>query len=783
MAKDFASSVVKRIYSLATEGEPPIWLQRLCLLTCLLVFTLGAGSETWQRELNAGMHAREVGATYDSIWALEAAVKGAPDSQSRTRALTQLGLTLTQAGRLADAESILQSAYRQATEQTRYSIALALGNVASRAHDRDRAAGYYQEVISSTGGGDLAGDARIAAELNLIGLRPASERLPLLEQLVPRLEDIKNSDRRARAFYGMAAQADEALASMRLPLGNLNPMGPATADTQILRPKNYDRLLELSYSGFAKAQQLAEQSGDGLLAVDALDSLAQLYESEGRFTEAAEINRRALQSTAGLTLGQVEFAQVRLEWRAARLQHRRGDDSSALASYLRAAGHLGSIRQDLPIEDASGKSTYQTLQRPLFVGLADLTLKNVDSVSADQQQARLASALDVIEQTHQAELQDYLGDRCSVDSVSQATIGSVAPAMAVVYPVVLRDRLEVIVRTHNGLLHHAAPVTAAVLGNEIQNLRSELLDAGSRDFLRSSRKLYGWLLEPFEQELANANVQELIIVPDGYLRLIPVAALHDGNQFMAERYLISTVTGLTMTEPSAPRGKRPMSLLAGLSNPGPVVDRLMAMGFKGSTELTANATSRGLLDPTDHSVPGGEAVSQAMSLRTELALPGVRTEIHDLTPLARSRSLLDGEFTVERFTREIQSGNYQVVHVASHGFFGRNSDQSFLLAYDNIIKLDDLQRLMAAHGNQIAGIDLLTLSACDTATGDDRAPLGFAGAAIKARARSVIGTRPDIRHHAESGQARRRQSLLQLPVFQCRHGGDRAVLHHQRWDQ
>jgi CHAT domain-containing protein len=209
---------------------------------------------------------------------------------------------------------------------------------------------------------------------------------------------------------------------------------------------------------------------------------------------------------------------------------------------------------------------------------------------------------------------------------------------------------------------------------------------------------------------------------------------------MAERYSISTVTGLTMTDPSAPRARKPVSLLAGLSMPGPVVDRLMAMGFAGSTELTANATSRGLLDPTDRSAPVGPAGSRAMNLRTELALPGVRKEIQDLVPLARSHSLLDDQFTVERFTHEIQSGDYQVVHVASHGFFGRNSGQSFILAYDNVIKLDDLQRLIALHGAQSAGIDLLTLSACDTATGDDRAPLGFAGAAIKARARSVIGT-------------------------------------------
>ncbi len=343
----------------------------------------------------------------------------------------------------------------------------------------------------------------------------------------------------------------------------------------------------------------------------------------------------------------------------------------------------------------------------------------------------------MIELAHQAELQDYLGDRCSVDSVRQGTNASVAAGVAIVYPIILKDRLEVVIRTSTTILHHAAPVPSGVLGRQVQRLRAELQDSSSNAYLESSHKLYEWLLAPFEQELAGANIRELVVVPDSYLRLIPFAALHDGKQFMAERYLVSTVTGLSMTDPNAVRGKKPVSLLAGLSTPGPVVDKLMAMGFSGST---ANSTTRGLLDPPGQAAPGEVAGSQAAKMRTELSLPGVRTEINDLVPLAKSRSLLDSDFTVARFTQELQSGDYQVVHVASHGFFGRSSDQSFLVAYDDVIKLDDLQRLIAVHGDEGAGIELLTLSACDTATGDDRAPLGFAGAAIKARAKSVIGT-------------------------------------------
>jgi CHAT domain-containing protein len=662
------------------------------------------------------------------------AVRQAPDAASRVRASTQLALSLAQAGHLAEAEETLQSAYRQATDKTRYAIALALGNVAVRAHDTERARRYYQEVLVTAGSGPVAEDAKVTAELDLVGLHPANERAPLLEALLPRIDGMKNADYRAHAYFTVGQQAAEAVADLQLPgtfAGSQSGSEP---------PKVYDRVLRLSDLGFENAGQLARRSGDDPLEVDALDALAQLYESQGRFSDAFEINRRALRLAAALPLSRGEFPLVRLEWRSARLLQRRGDDAAALASYLRAARHLESIRQDLPIEDLRGKSTYQTLQRPLFVGLADLALKDFDEVPASQRQARLAKTVESVELTHQAELQDYLGDRCSVDFVRQGGNDSIAPGVAIVYPVVLKDRLEVIVRTNGLLLHHSAPVPAAVIADEIQNFRSAVLDVSSNDYLGPSRKLYGWLLAPFEQELTKAGVQELVVVPDGYLRLLPFAAMHDGKQFLAQRYAISTVTGLTMIEPPASRSTRPTTLFAGLATPGPVVDRLRAMGFAGSTELSANALSRGLGPKDESAAPANASGSRALTLRSELALPGVTAEISGLAPLAHSHTLLNGDFTVERFEHEVQSGNYRVVHIASHGFFGASADQSFLLAYDNVIKIDELRRLISANGPQSPGIDLLTLSACDTSTGDDRAPLGFAGAAIKAHARSVIGT-------------------------------------------
>jgi CHAT domain-containing protein len=701
----------------------------LCVALGAASLCPAAAAGPWIDDLHAGEHARDLGNIADSIAILERAVRQAPTPSQRVEGLTQLGFSLAQSGRLSDADSMLQTAYREADGEPRYAIALALGNVAFRAHDPSRAEHFYDEASAAPGDGVAAAQARLSAELNQIRLQPELERLGRLQALVPRIEAVEGAAYRARVWFGVGEIASDLVEPMR-----------------ILRPEDADRLLALGYRGLLASRDLARTAGDAPLAVDADDALAQLYEAQGRPQDAWALNRTALAEAAHLSPGQAEFPLTRLDWRAARLQQRAGKQESALGSYLRAAQHLESLRQDLPIEDARGRSTYQTLQRPIFIGLLDLLLGDVDALAPAARQGRLATALGAIEFAHQAELQDYLGDRCSVESVRSEASAAAAPDVVIVYPIIIKNRLEVLVKTRAGVLHHAAPVSSERLADAILDFRGALLDSNSDDFLSGSRQLYDWLLAPFSQALDSAHVRALVIVPDGVLRLIPFAALNDGRQFLAQRYWLSTVTGLTMTERSDGVRRRPASLLAGISTPGPVIDRLLDMGFNANATLQNDKAARGLrrsLVARDAAaVPASPAssVSRGATLRSELELPGARAEIQGLASRAHSVRLLDSQFTVERFAHEVHSGEYSIVHVASHAFFGANVAESFLLAYDNVIRIDELQRLMSVNDAQQPGIDLLTLSACDTATGDDRAPLGFAGAGIKARARSVVGS-------------------------------------------
>jgi CHAT domain-containing protein len=103
------------------------------------------------------------------------------------------------------------------------------------------------------------------------------------------------------------------------------------------------------------------------------------------------------------------------------------------------------------------------------------------------------------------------------------------------------------------------------------------------------------------------------------------------------------------------------------------------------------------------------------------------------------KRILDQEFTRKNFQQAMTSNSYQVVHLATHGQFGATRERTYLLAADDAIYVDQLSELFRTRGqSREDAVELLVLSACKTASGNDRAVLGIAGTAVQAGARSVI---------------------------------------------
>ena len=670
------------------------------------------------QELASGINARASGQVELSIRQLEAAARSATDDPGRLQALTQLAVSLIAADRLDNAQQTLESALEQAGGSARAPISLALGNIALRQHDPARAAELYHRALADAQNQPNATGVAMAARLNLTRIGRTDERFAALAQIYPDIATLRDRSARARAYLNLGSQlsADVALQLQVEGFGR----SPSTKNPELPRTGRAAQMLELADRSLSQARDLTRSGLDPRLQLESADALAELYEASGRMADALQVDRAAIEQARALPPAQSEDLLMRLEWRSGRLEKTLGNQSAATASYLRAAGYLADIRQDLPIEDDDGRSTYSSLLRPIFADLADLLLTDVDNAPSAERKQRLAAITDVVEVTRQAELQDFLGDRCSLGQGSEARALDLGAGVAILYIAVLRDRVELILRLGSEYEHHTARVNRPELDQLVLTLRRDLLNPANESYRGGATRLYQMLIQPFAPALAHSRIRNLVVVPDGSLRLVPFAAFYDGEHFLGQQYAVSSVVGLTLTNLERRSGADTSSLLAGLSEPGPVVNKLAAMRYGSSADTR-----------------GGIANSQ--TLKSDLALPGVRAEIRSISAISGNSMLLDGDFTLAKLRSKLATGRFNRLHIASHAFLGDNARDSFLLAFDDVIRLDDLQALISSPAHP-TDIDLLTLSACDTAEGDERAPLGFAGAAIKAQARTVVGS-------------------------------------------
>ena len=623
-----------------------------------------------------------------AIESLEKACKRS-DAPCDARVLGELGAAYYQAHRYAQAADALSEAYARADSTSERALfANDLGNLSASRGRRDEAVRYYEEARAKA-----AGNASIAvsAGLNLARLAPPKERLGQLQALAVEIAGIADEHERARYSLNLGAQA--------------RTLGPAA--------------LKLSYEQLDRARTTARQLNDRWLLAETLDALSQLYEDRGRTADALKL---ADEGIASLQAEQAPDFLINLQWRRARLLSKEGKDALALQAYQAAVEHIESIRQDIPVEYFDGRSSFRETLEPIYLGLADLLLRQADAASVGDNKAQLfRRARDTVELIKQTELQDYLGDRCIVESARPLRSSALLPGTAVLYPVVLEKRLELLLETRDGIESRHVDIDAKALRDQALDFAASIRDA-KPDYLVRARALYDLILRPLEPTLARQKIDTIVVVPDGALRLVPLSALHDGERFAIARFAIAIAPGLTMTSAARSEKGTGKVLLAGLSEPGPVLDKLPKLTVE---MLARSEVTRGV---------------RSVDLKEGLTLPGVTEEIAELKRTTHSDRLLNEEFTVSRFREQVSSGSYRIVHIASHAMFSQSAETSFILAYDDVLTIDELQTLLRAEQVQKNPIELLSLSACQTAEGDDRAPLGIAGAALRARAQTALGS-------------------------------------------
>ncbi|MGD1920000.1 MAG: CHAT domain-containing protein, partial [Pleurocapsa sp.] len=213
-----------------------------------------------------------------------------------------------------------------------------------------------------------------------------------------------------------------------------------------------------------------------------------------------------------------------------------------------------------------------------------------------------------------------------------------------------------------------------------------------------SQELYEVLIEPIEAELEANDIDILVFSMDSGLRLLPLAALHDGEQFLIEKYAVATVPSFGLTD------TRYVSLDQ---------SSILAMGASEFTE--------------------------------QAALPTMSIELETIVSEPRQGEVfINEQFTIENFKAQNRRETpFPIVHLGTHAEFKAGSlNDSYIQFYDDRLKIPQLQDLSDELGwnSDATPIELLVLSACETALGDEKAELGFAGLAVQAGVKSALAS-------------------------------------------
>ena len=449
---------------------------------------------------------------------------------------------------------------------------------------------------------------------------------------------------------------------------------------------------------FQTAGTMADTLGDDRAASYAWGYLGGLYEEEQRYQEALQLTRRARSASQRI---QAPESLYRWQWQTGRLLEAQGQIDEAIVAYRHAVQTLQSFRQEmLRGIGNSALTSFRESVGKVYFGLVDLLLQRSDVLTGrDNGMTHLTEARDTVEIFKAAELQDYFRDECVEAAQAGATrIETMVSSTttAVVYPIPLPDRTELLVNLPSGLKRYVVPIDAQTLTQEVRAFRRKLEKRTTRQYLRHAQQLYEWLIRPLEADLGAASIETLVFVPDGPLRTIPMAALYDqdGQQFLINKYALAITPGLTLTDPRPLQRENLHVLVAGLTD--------AVQGFP--------------------------------------SLPYVATEIQELQQIHPGAQLMNQNFQIAGLEQRLRDTPASVLHIASHGQFAGNVDDTFLLTFDEKLTLDRLEQLIGGLRFRDEPLEMITLSACQTAAGDDRAALGLAGVAVKAGARSALAS-------------------------------------------
>ena len=563
-----------------------------------------------------------------------------------------------------------------------------------------QASAYYQQAVSLPQPTDpRAITLQLQAQLNRLSLSLDRQEWQKATDLMPQIERLLSNLPTSQATINARINLTRSLVR----LGCRELTAPSCLPDS---PLQVAQLLKVAYS---EATELKDSQAESY----ALGFLGEIYERTEQLDEAESLTRRAFQKVSGGSVTNfpyaVDDAEIACLWQAQlgrilKAQHKTGE---AIAAYEAAVSILQKrLRLDVAASNINSRFSFrQNSEQPIHQELLDLLLQ---PAAPEQEQANLQRAREVTASLLEAELTNFLREPCQVVTPQKIDriVTDEAPNAAILYPIVLPDRLELIVKLPGQTkLLHPAPIF--IPREQVLSLTKQLQLDLEEDYTfeavkQEARQLYEWIIEPVEDQLAALNIDTLVFALDRQLQSIPMSVLFDGEQYLIDRYAVSEILGLSFNDPTPLRREEIKVLAAGLATMPDNLSQKIQQNF--------------------------------------LALPNV---VEELNQIGAENPLIDQRFTRKNFNLRLNEERFSVVHLATHGQFSFNPTDTFLLSFGDNPKIDAnaLGSLFRVRGQiRPDSIELLVLNACETAAGDDLATLGIAGTAVRAEARSAIAS-------------------------------------------
>ncbi len=631
------------------------------------------------------------------LGSLQKTLADQPDSLTKASTLRTLGDALRVAADLPKAQAVLQQSLAIAQQlQAPEAIAaaqLSLGNVGLSQRNFYESQGDGKKTKAAVKRAIAAYEAADQESVPLLLRNQARlNQLNLLIDTPPELLPQKNPWPQVQKLYDQILADLDQLPPGRAGLDLRLGLGRSALRWQLKQPQKAPESGAI-VQGLAKAVQQARDLQDPRDISLSLGFLGRVYEQAKQWTDAETLTQQALIKSQSIDAQDLVY---RWQWQLGRIHRGQEQIEPALTTYQDTYTTLQVLRKDLVAIGADVQFSFRESVEPVYRELIDLLLQ-------DPSQDHLKRARQVLESLQNADLQNFLQSACQDTKGQLDNIVDVKDqTAAVIYPIILKDRLEVILKLPGQEnLYHPSPVRIerSQIVRELKTFR-ELLETTDRPTTTANlgKKVYDWLITPLQAQLDTTQIKTLIFALDGPLRNIPMAALYDGKQFLVERYAVGLVLGLEVREPTAIQRK----------------------------DLKVLATS---------------LTEAPLKFREQYArLDNANIELDQIKSSGLQNTLMRDEgFTKRAFNQALNDSNFQVIHLATHGQFGADRSNTYILAADGQINVDELDDLFRTQKQQRPNpIELLFLSACKTAAGNDRAVLGIAGTAVRAGAQSTI---------------------------------------------